>query len=158
MAIVPLSRETAPSSPDPAALTPRLIMYHKQSTSARTRFLAVAYGGVCAFDGLPESVELLAADTAVADKIAQHPGAVVGQAGRVLGLPPGALEADRGFRSQVMIDGRRVDIFLARLTAIDPPFEVAEANQGRFIDLTQARGLPPAELQLLRRVYQHVME
>ena len=38
---------------------PRLILYHKQSTSARTRFLRLSYGGICAFEPLPEPLELV---------------------------------------------------------------------------------------------------
>ena len=31
----------------------RVILYHKQSTSARTRFLLFASGSVCAFEPIP---------------------------------------------------------------------------------------------------------
>ena len=33
--------------------TPRLILFHKQSTSARTRFLRHGHGGICTLGPLP---------------------------------------------------------------------------------------------------------
>ena len=48
-------------------------------------------------------------------------------------------------------------MLLARFTAIDPPFSAAEQLGGAFIDLTQARGLPPLELDLLRRAYEVIL-
>jgi hypothetical protein len=44
-----------------------------------------------------------------------------------------------------------IEVFLARFTSIDPPFDWAEQHGARFIDLTQARGLRDVELQILRR-------
>ena len=38
------------------------------------------------------------------------------------------------------------------------PFDAAERVGGRFIALTEGRGLPPAELDLLRRAYRVIME
>jgi len=134
---------------------PRLIMYHKQSTSARTRFLRLAYGGVCGFEPLPKLSELAAEDPPT--KVATHPAALVRDAEQRLGLPAGGLELESGFRCRVDSAGEATQVFLARFTAIDPPFEVAAAQGGAFIDLTQARGLPPVELQLLRRAYEAIL-
>jgi hypothetical protein len=41
--------------------------------------------------------------------------------------------------------------------AIDPPLETARAQGNSFIDLTQARGLPPIDLALLRRAYEAIL-
>ena len=135
----------------------RLIMYHKQSTSARTRFLLLPYGGVCAFEGLPAAAELLDAGAETTSTVALHPGALAGQAERELGFAPGSLEADGGFRAKVDVAGSPLEVRLARFTAVDPPFAPVEQSGARFIDLTQARGLPAIELLLLRQAYERIL-
>lgn len=135
----------------------RLIMVHKQSTSARTRFLQLAYGGVCAFEGLPKLAQVLEGDEIPAEKVALHPGGLAREAERRLGLAPGSLEMEGEFRACVDTSEGPLWIFLARFTTIDPPFEAVEADGARFIELTQARGMPPAELLLLRRAYEQLM-
>jgi hypothetical protein len=135
---------------------PRLIMYHKQSTSARTRFLKLAYGGVCGFAALPPEAMIDEAPGASA-KVVTHPAAVLRDAEVHLGLPSGSLEAEQGFRCAIAVGARRTEVFLARFTSMDPPFETASAHGSTFIDLTQARGLPPIELELLRRAYERIL-
>ena len=100
--------------------TPRLIMYHKQSTSARTRFLMLAYGGVCGFDALPAQAVIEEAGPESA-KVVTHPASVVREAETRLGLPNGSLEAEPGFRCKVAAGDGRTEVFLARFTSIDPP-------------------------------------
>lgn len=135
---------------------PRLIMYHKQATSARTRFLKLDYGGVCGFGALPEEAAL--AERTVEDgKLVSHPAFLIRDAERRLGLPGGSLEAEGGYRCKVSSPEGATEVFLARFTAIDPPFEEAEAQGAAFIDLTQARGLPQVELALLRLAYEKIL-
>jgi hypothetical protein len=50
-----------------------------------------------------------------------------------------------------------IEVFLARFTSIDPPFDWAEQHGARFIDLTRARGLRDVELQILRRAYEQIL-
>jgi hypothetical protein len=45
-------------------------------------------------------------------------------------------------------------VLFRSFTSIDPPFAAAEAIGGRFIAITEARGLPPVELDLLRKAYE----
>lgn len=135
---------------------PCLIMYHKQSTSARTRFLKLPYGGVCGFDGLPDQASLSdeGCDT---DKLVSHPAPLVRAAEVRFDLPSGSLEPEPGYRCRVTSESGTTEVYLARFTTIDPPFEQASAHGGAFIDLTQARGLPAVELALLRRAYEQIM-
>ncbi|MBK1716750.1 hypothetical protein [Thiocystis violacea] len=135
---------------------PRLIMYHKQSTSARTRFLKLEYGGVCGFSALPEPAEL-SRDSGDGSNLVSHPAFLLRDAETRLGLPGGSLEVESGFRGQVASTEGMTEVFLARFTSIDPPFEPVEASGGIFIDLTQARGLPPVELALLRLAYEKIL-
>ncbi|MDD3517474.1 MAG: hypothetical protein PHQ14_03915 [Chromatiales bacterium] len=134
----------------------RLILYHKQSTSARTRFLRLADSGVCAFEALPPLSSVM--DTPAATGVLRHPADLLRAAEERLGLARGGLEIDAGFRAQVDTPDGPVMIHLARFTGIDPPFDAAERIGGRFVALTEVRDLPPAQLELLRRAYACIME
>ncbi len=146
-----------PSS-DPLFGQVRLVMYHKQATSARTRFLRLPSVGVCAFGGLPQLSSVVERKALAQRKeVRPHPAAMVTWAERLLSLPSGSLEVEGEFAELVDVPEGPLWIFLARFTSIDPPFEQAEAVSGRFVDLTQSRDLPAPQLELLRRVYCHVM-
>ena len=137
----------------------RLIVYHKQSTSARLRFLRFADRTVCAFGALPrlaavvDEQEMERFDPAVVP----HPAPLVGRMEKSLGLPSGSVALDGEFLARVDVPDGPLTVYLAHFTTIDPPFAAAQAQGGEFIDLTQGRDLPPPELELLRRVYSHVM-
>jgi hypothetical protein len=137
-------------------MAPRLIMYHKQSTSARTRFLRLPYGGVCGFAALPEEAAIEEGG-GISPKVVTHPALVLREAEIRLGLPSGSLEMEPGFRCEIAAGEERTEVFLARFTSIDPPFATAQAQGGSFIDLTQARGLARVELELLRRSYERIL-
>lgn len=137
----------------------RLLLYHKQSTSARTRFLRMEHG-ITAFQPLPPLSQVIEREVGAADdqdKVRLHPAAIIARAEQALNLPRGGLEAQGSFRILVETPAGNVQIFLARFTAVDPPFAEVEALAGRFIDLTQARGLAPAEMDLLRSAYEYIM-
>ncbi len=134
----------------PAA--PRLILYHKQKTSARTRFLLFA-DGVLAFAPLPAASSVREDLCAVLP----HPAAWLQQAEIRLGLAAGALRSEPEFQAEVATPDGNVPVLLAEFTAIDPPFAAAETAGGRFIAITEARGLPAVELELLRRAYEVIL-
>jgi hypothetical protein len=134
--------------------TPRLILFHKQSTSARTRFLRLGHGGICTFGPLPHTARL--AEPA-SGAVTVHPASWLRATESSLALPAGSLEAEPGFRCTLRTAEGDTQVLLARFTAIDPPFSAAERLGGAFIDLTQARGLPPLELDLLRRAYEVIL-
>jgi hypothetical protein len=128
---------------------PRLILFHKQKTSARTRFLRFA-DTVLAFGPLPAS----AAPAATVGTVRPHPAAHLHAAEQRLGLPAGSLEPVSDFSVDLDTPEGVVPVLLAGFTSIDPPFAAAEAIGGRFVAITEARGLPPVELELLRRAYE----
>ena len=74
-----------------------------------------------------------------------------------MGLSFGDIEAEGEYRACVDVANGPVNIFLARFTSIDPPFELADNCRASFIDLTQARDLPQVELELLRKAYELIM-
>jgi hypothetical protein len=133
----------------------RVILYHKQATSARTRFLKYAYNSVCAFEPIPMPAQQLEFDHA--SNTVNHPAAILQQVEQRLSLPAGCLKAEGEYRHSVEVPGKTIQIFLACITTIDPPFEEAEKAEAEFIDLTQARGLPGVELELLRHAYELVL-
>lgn len=127
----------------------RLILFHKQKSSARTRFLRFA-DTVVAFAPLPVSATLNA-DTS---SVRPHPAALLRAAEERLALPDGSLESVGDFSADVDTTDGTVPVLLAGFTSIDPPFAAAEAIGARFVAITEARGLPTIELELLRRAYE----
>jgi hypothetical protein len=137
----------------------RLILYHKQATSARIRFLKLGYGGVCGFEPIPMPAALIEKGGGRSDDagVVMHPATLVADAERRLGLEPGALEVDGGFREQVDVPGGPIEVFLAHFTTIDPPFDQVAEHGGVFIEFAEARGLPGVDLELMREVYEHAI-
>jgi hypothetical protein len=132
----------------------RVILYHKQATSARTRFLKLETNSICLFDPIPMPADLLDSEPG---NTVNHPAAILRQTEERLGFPAGSLKAEGEYRHTVDIPGQTIQIILAAITTIDPLFEEAEQSGASFIDLTQARGLPDIELLLLRHAYELVL-
>lgn len=129
----------------------RAILYHKQGASARTRFLRLPHGGVCAPGDLPVLVAL--GEGEPEDAVISHPAPLLKQLREWLALPDEGLETDAEFRAWLDTPEGPLPVYLIRFTTLDPPFEAAERAGCAFIALTEARGLPPVELQLLQRAY-----
>jgi hypothetical protein len=138
----------------------RVIMYHKYPTSARTTFL-MQDEAICLPGRLPKLAQLMDNDAprhSDAQKVVAHPSPLLRHVTEWLALPLESLELDGEFCEKVDVPGGPVTVYLARFDSIDPPFDAAERVGGRFIALTDGRGLPPAELDLLRRAYRVIME
>jgi len=145
----------------------RVILYHKQSTSAMTRFFRLNGEGEARGEGvlvgrpLPQLATLLGADADSGGEpagVVPHPGAIAAELEKWLALPAGSLQVDGDFMQLVEIPGSVVRVFLMRFTTIDPPFDRAEAVDAAFVPLTQTRGLPPVQMELLRTAYATIME
>ncbi len=133
----------------------RVILYHKQATSARTRFLRFGHDSVCAPHPVSMPAQLLDGDDQ--SRVDMHPAGMLREMEKRIGFERGCLKAEGEFRTVVETPRNNIRIFLARIDTIDPPFAVAEQADSRFIDLTQARDLPTVELQLLRQAYELIM-
>lgn len=133
---------------------PRLVILHKQSTSARVRFMTLG-DSVLAFSPVPESAVLRGED--YSPTVSFHPTAALRAAEQKLGLADGGLEPVPDFC--LWLDTPQGDqaVLLAACTSIDPPFEAAEKQGGKFIAITEARRLPLVEREILRRTYEHVL-
>ena len=137
-----------------SAMDYQVILYHKQATSARTRF--VKFEGETVFvNGVVD--ELSQIDASDGHKTLIHPAAVLRQTEDQLGLATQTLIAETEYRYSIEVPGGRIPVVLAGINTMDPPFAEIEQAGGRFIDLTQARGLPVLELELLRHAYEMVL-
>lgn len=134
----------------------RLIMYHKHPISARSLFLCLQDDRICAFQPLPGNGHVLL-DKRFPSVLVVHPAWLLIQAERWLGLTPGSLALDSGFREQLIAHGAALTIYLARFESFDPPVNQVELQGCRFITLADAHHLPVAELELLRRAYDVIM-
>lgn len=129
----------------------RLILAHKQKTSARLRFLRLPHG-ICAFGPLP-ALSVLEEEGEGEPAVAYHPSAWLRAAEARLGLATGSLKPEPEFHAIVQTPAGPVTVQLAELDCIDPPFAEAAAIGGSFVAITEARGCAPVELELLRRAY-----
>jgi len=129
----------------------RLILVHKQKTSARLRFLKFPHG-VCAFTPLP-ALTVVEEEGEGEPAVAYHPNAWLRAAEQRLGLDVGALKPEPEFHATAQTPDGPVTVQLASFETVDPPFAEAEALDARFIAITEARGCTSAELELLRRAY-----
>jgi hypothetical protein len=130
-------------------LAPRLLCFHKQGTSARTRFVRWPHG-MLAFAPLPGEAIPAEPSTLV---IRPHATVMRAAAGR-LGLAEGDLRVETDFVAAFAAPGGMLDIYLLQFATLDPPFAAVEALGGKFIAITEARDVAPAELQLLRQAYE----
>ena len=133
---------------------PRLIILHKQSTSARVRFMTLG-DSVLAFSPLPETAALRAED--YSPTVQFHPTAALRAAEKTLELAEGALEPVPEFCVWLDTPAGDQAVLLAACTSIDPPFAAAEKQGGKFIAITEARRVPQIEREILRRAYEHLL-
>ncbi|WP_083250626.1 hypothetical protein [Acidihalobacter aeolianus] len=132
----------------------RLVVCHKQSTSARLRFLRLPWGATL-FSPLPEGATLSEAEDA---PLRAHPAACAQAAASWLDLPAASLCTETDFCRLVQLpDGGTLEMLLLRVTEVDPPFAAAERREARFVDLLDARDLRPIELDLLRESYAYLL-
>lgn len=137
----------------------RLIMYHKQGTSARTLFLQLDHGGVCAFEPIPRLAAVIEDDTGpgAKDNVRSHPAPLLSHATEYLGLEKNKLEVDGEFQALLDVPGEQIEVYLARFTTQDPPYKQVDKIGASFVPLTALRNLPPTELELLREAYKIIM-
>lgn len=135
-------------------LPPRILLLHKQKTSGRLRYLRLPTGMLC-FDPLPEGCSVCSRDTP--HDAAIHPAGFLRQAEEKLGLPADSIEPAPEFHCWAVTPEGDIPILLGAFASIDPPFAAAEALGGKFINITEARGIVPIELDLMRRAYEHVL-
>ncbi|MDR3323889.1 MAG: hypothetical protein LBS89_06775 [Zoogloeaceae bacterium] len=135
-------------------MNPRLLLLHKQKTSGRLRYLSLPTGMLLS-SPLPEDARLFSTETAPPAHVL--PAGFLPEAEAFLALPPGSIEGAPECSIWASSSAGDVPILLGAFTTTDPPFAAAENRGGRFITLTEARGMPQIELEIMRRAYEHVL-
>ncbi len=130
------------------------IVYHKQATSAKITFLRLN-GTVCQCEGLPSTSKVIA--STLEGKV-NPPETLVTELEQKLQLPSGMLAIESEFQATVEGENGTIEVYMVAFTSTDAPHpEVAEIG-GKLIAITEARTLPPVELELLRLAYAFLMD
>lgn len=122
-----------------------LILCHKQATSARLRFVRFGDSVIAAHLTHDEAGTV------------PHPGGLIPATVKRTGLSPGDIRLDPEFEATLLASEGALTVRLGELTTIDPPFEALAAVDGRFVGLTEIRGIPDTERDVLRLVYEHMI-
>jgi len=132
----------------------RVILCHFDSYS--TALLFARYGSsVLAPAPLPEGASAMPAPS---DAGEQHtPGAVLDAVVTQYGLAPTQLSLNDGFQAWMSSDSGPIRIHLVRFTTLDAPRPAIEPLGGVFKPISEMRGLPMIELNLMRQVFNLIM-
>ena len=85
------------------------------------------------------------------------PGAVLDALVAQYRLDPTQLRLDDDFQAWMSGDRGPIRIHLARFTTFDAPRQAIEPHGGVFKPISEMRGLPMIELNLLRQVFNLIM-
>mgnify|MGYP001568965559 CR=1 FL=1 len=132
----------------------RVILCHFDSYS--TALLFARYGsGILAPAPLPEAASVMPEP---GDASGRHtPGAVLDALVAQYRLDPTQLRLDDDFQAWMSGDRGPIRIHLARFTTFDAPRQAIEPHGGVFKPISEMRGLPMIELNLLRQVFNLIM-
>ena len=132
----------------------RVILCHFDSYSAALLF--ARYGdSVLAPTPLPEAARDMPAPD---DASEQHaPAAVLAALTEKYCIDPAQLRLDADFDAWLSSASGPIRIHLARFTTFEAPGEAIAPHGGAFKPISQMRGLPTTELNLLRQVFNLIM-
>jgi len=132
----------------------RVILCHFDSYS--TALLFARYGSsVLAPTPLPEGASAISAPS---DASEQHtPSTVLDAVVAKYGLAPAQLSLNDGFQEWISSDSGPIRIHLVRFTTLDAPRPAIEPLGGVFKPISEMRGLPMIELNLMRQVFNLIM-
>jgi hypothetical protein len=136
----------------------RLLLFYKGDISALVLFAQADSGSVCFPSPLPPLSEALPQEEFCDSKVAMHPSVLVNAFNQLWHLDNDLLQAEAGFREQIDAPGGIITVHMVRFKLLDPPHTLLQSHGSRFRTLTELRGRPPAEMELLRRAYVKVME
>lgn len=134
----------------------RLIMYHKQSASARILFFTLN-GSVCHFNALPTDSKIV--DSSIeGDRVVEYPENLMPNIKEQFGISSNILEIETTFQAIAQSEESKIKIYLASFTSLDPPREQLADLGGKFISIIEARSLPSVEVELLDLAYSFLMD
>lgn len=134
----------------------RLILYHKHPSSGRTLFLRLDKT-ICQFEGIYSTSRVVEKHLGE-DQVTEDHSELLTDAEQRLGISKGSLEINRDFKVIIDDSDTPIQVYLARFTTLDAPEEQLVERGGKFIAITEARRLPPNELELLRLAYSAIMD
>jgi hypothetical protein len=128
----------------------RVILCHFDSYSAALNF--ARYGdSVLAPTPLPQTASDLPAPDEAGEQYT--PAAVLDALVAKHGLNPAELKIDDDFEAWLADDIGPIRVHLVRFTTFEAPHEAIEPLGGVFKPISQMRGMPPLELNLMRQVF-----
>lgn len=132
----------------------RVILCHFDSYSAALLF--ARYGSSVL---APSPLSEAASDMPAPDDAGEHyaPAAVLDALATKYGLDAAQLKMDDGFQAWLSDDDRPIRIHLARFTTFEAPGEAIAPLGGAFKPISQMRGMPTTELNLMRQVFNLIM-
>lgn len=132
----------------------RVILCHFDSYSAALHF---ARYGDSILAPAPLSAHASATEAPEATPDHHSPGPIVGALAAQYGLDPAQLRLDDDFEAWLADDSGPVRVHLIRFTTFDAPHAAIEPMGGVFKPISQMRGMPPLELNLMRQVFNLIM-
>ena len=128
----------------------RVILCHFDTYS--TALVFARYGAsVIAPIPLPESASVTPIPS---DPGAQYtPSAVLDAFVDRFGLNVAHVKVDDGFQAWMSSDGGPIRIHLVRFTTLDAPREAIVSHGGLFKPISEMRGMPMVELNLMRQIF-----
>ncbi len=132
----------------------RVILCHFDSYS--TALVFARYGN-CVL--APASLPVVASAMPVHEDASERhtPSAVMNALVAQYRLDPASLRLDDDFQAWMSSDRGPIRIHLARFTTLDAPHPAIEPLGGVFKPISEMRGLPVIELNLLRQVFNLIM-
>ena len=135
----------------------RVIIFHKHPVSAKVHFIKQAYGGICGFAELPRLATVLEDKTPDDENVVQHPQMIAKTVAQELKVDQATVEVVTGYLQYVDIPGATIKVYLAGMQTHDMPIAALAAKGASPHLITELRGLPPAEMELLQRAYIAIM-
>lgn len=134
------------------------MLYYKGDISALVLFAQNDSGSVCFPKALPDLSSPLERDRLPGEKINLHPTQLLNHLNQQLNLDNDLLKMESGFSEAIDCPNGPITVHLARFMVLDPPHALLQTRSCRLKTLPELRRQPPAEMELLRRVYVKVME
>lgn len=132
----------------------RVILCHFDSYS--TALVFARYGAsILGPAPLPASAAPMPAPAEVA--IHHEPEMVFDALAAQFGLDPAKLSPDDDFQAWMASDDGPIRIHLVRFATLDAPKEAIEPLGGVFKPISEMRGMPMIELNLMRQVFNQIM-
>ena len=132
----------------------RVILCHFDSYSTALVFARRGDSVLAPFTEPASASDMAAPD---ADSAQHDPAAVVDALVDKFGFDRSTLKMDQGFQAWLSDDKGPIRVHLARFTTFEAPHQVIKPFEAVFKPISQMRGMPMTELNLMRQVFNLIM-